>query len=137
MGWWLLDPALKVAAPGQVSIGTPSLMKHRRLNSVNVLQRRHYEDIAVDVVLKAAKKCLRQRLGTQRWYKSIGFSTETSCARTAQSEDTHQESTTSTNAKTRCGAGWWLLVVVLLGRKKVDLYKWPNGRLFLHRLCAT
>ena len=26
-------------------------------------------------------------------YKSIGFSTETSCARTAQSEDTHQEST--------------------------------------------
>ena len=53
-------------------------------------------------------------------YKSIGFSTETSCARTAQSEDTHQESTTSTNAKTRCGAGWWLLVVVLLGRKKVD-----------------
>ena len=87
----------------------------RRLNSVNVLQRRHYEDIAVDVVLKAAKKCLRQRLGTQRWYKSIGFSTETSCARTAQSEDTHQESTTSTNAKTRCGARWWLLVVLLLG----------------------
>ena len=103
-----------------------------KMNSVNVLQRRHYEDIAVDVVLKAAKKCLRQRLGTQIWYKSIGFSTETSCARTAQSEDTHQESTTSTNAKTRCGAGWWLLVVVLLGRKKVDLYKWPNGRLFLH-----
>ena len=86
--------------------------------TVKILQRRHYEDIAVDVVLKAAKKCLRQRLGTQRWYKSIGFSTETSCARTAQSEDTHQESTTSTNAKTRCGAGWWLLVVVLLGRKK-------------------
>ena len=28
------------------------------MNSVNVLQRRHYEDIAVDVVLKAAKKCL-------------------------------------------------------------------------------
>ena len=88
------------------------------MNSVNVLQRRHYEDIAVDVVLKAAKKCLRQRLGTQRWYKSIGFSTETSCARTAQSEDTHQESTTSTNAKTRCGARWWLLVG---SSKKVDV----------------
>ena len=42
-----------VVVAKQVSIGTPSLMKHRRLNSVNVLQRRHYEDIAVDVVLKA------------------------------------------------------------------------------------
>ena len=101
-GWWLLVVVL---------LGR----KKVDLYSVNVLQRRHYEDIAVDVVLKAAKKCLRQRLGTQRWYKSIGFSTETSCARTAQSEDTHQESTTSTNAKTRCGARWWLLVVLLLG----------------------
>ena len=79
-GWWLLVVVL---------LGR----KKVDLYSVNVLQRRHYEDIAVDVVLKAAKKCLRQRLGTQRWYKSIGFSTETSCARTAQSEDTHQEST--------------------------------------------
>ena len=38
------------------------------LYSVNVLQRRHYEDIAVDVVLKAAKKCLVYGMVYGTWY---------------------------------------------------------------------